>query len=101
LRERHGEFVAAKALLFAIAATRTDDESFQSWDLPFPCLADADRSVFDKYGVQSRALSLGQRPAVFVVRTDGSVARSWLGKQQWQIPSVDEILRTVRVQRAG
>jgi peroxiredoxin len=96
LRERYGEFADANALLFAIAATEPDDGSFQSWDLPFPCLADPDRSVFRQYGVLSRALSLGQRPAVFVVAGDGSIVASWLGEQQWQIPSVDEILHKVR-----
>ena len=35
--------------------------------MPFPVLADPDHTVFDRYDVASRALSLGQRPAAFFV----------------------------------
>ena len=63
---------------------------------PFPLLADADHEVFDAYDVVSRAMSLGQRPAVFVVDADGIVRFDSIGTQQWQIPSDDAVLDVVR-----
>jgi peroxiredoxin len=100
LRERYEEFVEVRASILALAPVGLEELSKQVLGLPFPCLADPQRAVFKQYGVLSRALSLGQRPAVFLVAPDGSIAASWLGKQQWQIPSVDEILRKVLEQGA-
>jgi peroxiredoxin len=90
--------VEVRASILALAPVGLEELSKQVLSLPFPCLADPQRAIFKQYGVQSRVLSLGQRPAVFLVAADGSLAASWLGKQQWQIPSVDEILRKVRDQ---
>ncbi len=59
---------------------------------PFPLLADSGHRVFDAYDVASRMLSLGQRPAVFVVAPDGIVQFDSVGTQQWQIPSNDAVL---------
>ena len=61
-------------------------------DYPFPLLADADHEVFDAYDVASRALSLGQRPALFVVDRDGVVRWETVGTQQWQIPANKQVL---------
>lgn len=63
--------------------------------MPFPVLADPDHTVFDLYDVASRALSLGQRPAVFVVGADGRVRFDAVGTQQWQIPGNDEVLEVL------
>ena len=60
--------------------------------LPFPVLADDNRSVFLAYDVQSRAWSLGQRPAVYVVDRDGDICWAHLGWQQWDIPSNTQVL---------
>ena len=62
---------------------------------PFPLLADADHGVFDAYDVVARLASLGQRPAVFVVGSDGVVRFDSIGTQQWQIPSDDTILAAI------
>jgi len=59
---------------------------------PFPLLADGDHRVFDAYDVVSRMASLGQRPAVFVIGSDGVVRFDSIGTQQWQIPSDDAVL---------
>lgn len=59
---------------------------------PFPLLADADHTVFDAYDVVSRMMSLGQRPAMFVVDRDGTVRFDSIGTQQWEIPSNDTVL---------
>jgi peroxiredoxin len=64
-------------------------------NLPFPCLADPDRAVFKRYSVGSSAWSLGQRPAVFLIGPSGELTKAWRGRQQWEIPSVDEILATL------
>ena len=62
---------------------------------PFPLLADTDHAVFDRYDVVSTMMSLGQRPALFVVDRDGVVRFDSIGTQQWQIPSNDNVLTVV------
>ena len=51
--------------------------------------------MFDAYDVVSRLMSLGQRPAVFVVDRDGTVRFDSIGTQQWEIPSNDAVLAAV------
>jgi alkyl hydroperoxide reductase subunit AhpC len=63
---------------------------------PFPIVGDVDHRTFDAYDVASRALSLGQRPAVFVVDRDGTVRFDSVGTQQWQIPTNDAVLDVLR-----
>ena len=64
-------------------------------DYPFPLLADSEHSVFDAYDVVNRLMSLGQRPAVFVVDRNGVVRFDSIGTQQWQIASNDNVLAVV------
>lgn len=59
---------------------------------PFSLLADEDHHVFDAYDVISTMMSIGQRPALFVVDRDGVVRFDSIGTQQWQIPSNDNVL---------
>ena len=59
---------------------------------PFALLPDADHRVFDDYDVVSKLMSLGQRPAVFVVDQAGVVRFDSIGTQQWEIPSNDNVL---------
>jgi len=59
---------------------------------PFSLLPDADHAVFDAYDVVSKLLSLGQRPALFVVDADGIVRFDSIGTQQWEIPTNDNVL---------
>lgn len=61
-------------------------------DYPFPLLPDTDHTVFDTYDVASKLVSLGQRPAVFVVDREGIVRFDSIGTQQWEIPSNDDVL---------
>jgi peroxiredoxin len=61
-------------------------------ELPFPVLADEQRSVFRQYDVQSRAWSLGQRPGLYLIDRQGRIFWAHLGRQQWEIPSTDVIL---------
>ena len=59
---------------------------------PFPLLADTDHTVFDAYDVVNTLMSLGQRPAVFIVDTAGIVRFDAIGTQQWQIASNDDVI---------
>jgi len=59
---------------------------------PVTMLVDDDHQVFDAYDVMSKAMSLGQRPAVFVIDADGVVRYDHVGTQQWQIPKDAEVL---------
>ena len=61
-------------------------------EYPFPLLADPDHTAFDAYDVGSRMLSLGQRPAVFVIDRRGTVQFDSVGTQQWQIPTNDTVI---------
>lgn len=64
----------------------------QDNDYPFPLLADSEHRVFDAYDVGNKLVSLGQRPAVFVVDSNGIVRFDSIGNQQWQIPTNDNVL---------
>ncbi len=64
----------------------------QDLKIPFPILADDNRAVFLTYDVQSRAWSLGQRPAVYVVDRAGVIRWAHLGWQQWDIPTNAQVL---------
>ena len=60
--------------------------------LPFPLLADPQRDVYRAYQVESRLLSLGQRPALYAIDRHGIVRYAFLGSQQWQLGDIDEAL---------
>ena len=65
---------------------------FAKFDVPFPGLVDEDHAVYDRYDVASKALSLGQRPGLFVVDKEGVVRFAYIGSQQWQIPPNSRVL---------
>jgi peroxiredoxin len=96
LREHHDEFVRRDAQVLAIAPSGfgNDPGKFlgKHGEFPFPLLIDADHAVFDRYDVVKKLLSLGQRPALFVIDRDGRVAYNQVGTQQTNIPSIDETL---------
>jgi peroxiredoxin len=60
--------------------------------VPYTILSDEHHGCFDSYDVASRALSLGQRPALFVIDRNGVVRFDAVGTQQWQIPTNDAVL---------
>ena len=94
MRDRHEEFEQRGAQVLAIAPDTLENARnyFQTNDIPFPCLPDPDRQVFRQYDVKSAMISLGQRPGLFIIDKEGVVRYAYLGWQQWEIPSVDEIL---------
>ena len=65
---------------------------FSENDLPFPGLVDDDHQVFDRYEVENRLTSLGQRPALFIIDKSGIIRFAHLGSQQWQIPTNGQVL---------
>jgi peroxiredoxin Q/BCP len=94
LRDRYAEFQQRGAHVLAIAPDTRENaqDYFEREELPFPCLPDPDRTVYRLYDVKSAAMSLGQRPGLFVIDKEGVVRYAFLGWQQWEIPSVDETL---------
>jgi len=97
LREGIERFQEAGACLVAIAPDSVSGVARFVGDggYPFSLLADVDHAVFDAYDVVSTLMSLGQRPALFVVDRDGVVRFDSIGTQQWQIPSIDNVLAVV------
>jgi peroxiredoxin len=94
LRDDIERFTAAGARVVAIAPDTADGVAkfVQGNDYPFSLLPDEDHVVFDAYDVVSTMMSLGQRPALFVVDREGVVRFDSIGTQQWQIPSNDNVL---------
>ena len=97
MRDDIERFTAKGARLVAVAPDAADgvQKFVGGRPLPFPVLADADQQVYDGYDVVSRMMSLGQRPAVFVIGRDGTVVFDSIGTQQWQIPSDDTVLACI------
>ncbi len=98
MRDDIDRFTEAGAAVVTVAPDTTEGVArfVRDNDFPFPLLADADHAVFDRYDVAAKLMSLGQRPAVFVVDRDGTVRFDSVGTQQWQIPSDDDVLAVVR-----
>jgi peroxiredoxin len=48
--------------------------------------------VWHRFGFIVRSVA---RPAAFLIETDGSIRASWIGANQTQFPSRDEILAAV------
>jgi peroxiredoxin len=97
LRDDIERFTTAGARVVAIAPDTADGVAkfVQGNEYPFSLLPDADHTVFDAYDVVSTMMSLGQRPALFVVDREGIVRFDSIGTQQWQIPSNDNVLAVV------
>jgi len=95
LRQDYEQFQRREAEILAIAPDTLVNarDYFQKHALPFPGLVDNDHAVCDRYDVQSRLLSLGQRPGLFIVDKTGIVRYAYLGTQQWEIPSNREVLK--------
>lgn len=97
MRDDIDRFTEAGAQVVAIAPDTLEGVGRFTRDdaYPFPLLADVDHAVFDAYDVISTLVSLGQRPALFVVDTTGTVRFDSIGTQQWQIPTNDNVLEVL------
>ena len=63
--------------------------------LPFDVLIDERQDVIRAYGVWHRfgfIVRSVARPAAFLIDPDSTIRASWIGTNQTQFPSVDEIL---------
>jgi thioredoxin-dependent peroxiredoxin len=94
LRDDIERFTEAGSRVVAIAPDTPEGVArfVRDNDYPFSLLADPDHATFDAYDVVSKLMSLGQRPALFVVDMAGKVRFDSIGTQQWQIPSDDNVL---------
>jgi peroxiredoxin Q/BCP len=94
LRDDHVRFADAGASVVAIApeSAAAVERYVSQHPVPYAILSDSDHTVFDAYDVASRAMSLGQRPALFVIDRAGIVRFDTVGTQQWQIPTNDQVL---------
>jgi thioredoxin-dependent peroxiredoxin len=97
LRDDHAQFTDVGAAVVAIAPEpiAAVERYVSRHPVPYAILSDPDHTVFDAYDVPSRAMSLGQRPALFVIDRDGIVRFDLVGSQQWQIPSNQQVLRAL------
>jgi peroxiredoxin len=98
LREDIDKFTEAGARVATVAPDSPEGVArfVRDNDYPFALLADANHGVFDAYDVISTMASLGQRPAVFVIGSDGTVRFDSVGTQQWQIPTNENVLEVLR-----
>jgi len=99
LRQDYEQFRARGAEVLAIAPDTLGNarEYFQRHQLPFPGLVDETHTVYDRYDVQSKLTSLGQRPGLFIVDKAGIVRYAHVGTQQWQIPPNSQVLAQLDV----
>lgn len=94
LRQDYPKFTELNAEVVAIAPDTMDNAQsfFKNNQLPFPGLVDNELAVYEQFDVQSKALSLGQRPGLFIIDKQGIVRFTYLGTQQWQIPANQLVL---------
>lgn len=94
MREDYKKFQDLDTEILAIAAdTQQNAENYFSKNkLPFPGLIDNEHATFDTYDVQSKLISIGQRPGLFIVDKTGQIRFAYVGWQQWEIPTNKEVL---------
>lgn len=93
MREAYPEISRRRTEVLALAPHPVDELTryWRQAEIPFPGLADPERTVFARYDVRSAVLSLGQRPGLFVIDTGGIVRFVHHGRQQWEIPTMGEL----------
>ncbi len=98
MTEQYQEFQAAGAEVIAVVMDTQEAAQtyFREHGTPFPCLVDPEHQVYDQYEVNRKLLSLGQRPALFIIDRESIVRYAYLGSQQWDIPSNAEVLEVCR-----
>ena len=65
---------------------------FEKNPVPFTALVDNSLEVYQQYDVQSKLISLGQRPGLFIIDKQGIVQFAYIGGQQWEIPTNAQVL---------
>ena len=100
---QYQEFVDLGVEVLAIVHDSLDSATdyVRRHDIPFPCLVDPAHTVYDTYQVQSRAVSLGQRPGLFIIDLEGTTRYTHIGWQQWEIPKNAQLLEVCRTIECG
>jgi peroxiredoxin len=94
LAEKHQEFLDAGVQILTVVNASPEKalDYVTRNGLPFPCLVDAEHAVYDLYQVESKVVSLGQRPGLFVIDRNGVTRLAYIGWQQWEIPLNGKVL---------
>ena len=98
MTEQYQEFSQAGAEVIALVSDTLEAARvyIERHAIPFPCLVDQTHVVYGKYKVERVAVSLGQRPGLFIVDMAGIVRYAHIGWQQWEIPKNDTVLEVCR-----
>jgi len=98
LAEQYREFVDAGAEVVTVLSDSADraHSYFEQHGIPFSCLVDPGHQVYDLYQVERRSVSMGQRPGLFVIDSNGIVQYAHIGWQQWEIPENAGVLEVCR-----
>lgn len=101
MREQYDEIRGKNVEVLALAPGRLDEAAAfaVARGIPFPLLADPRLAVYRAYHVESRLLSLGQRPALYAIDRKGVVRYAFLGTQQWQVGDTEEALAALESER--
>lgn len=84
--------MGAEIVVIAPDTMQNAQEFFGENPVPFVALVDNERKVYELFDVQSKWISLGQRPGLFILDQAGIVRFAYIGAQQWEIPSNAEVL---------
>lgn len=99
MRQDYPKFLELDAEVIAIAPdTLGNTQSyFKNNQLPFPGLVDNQLEVYQLFDVQNKLTSLGQRPGLFIIDKQGITRFTYLGTQQWEIPSNRVVLEQLQL----
>jgi len=94
LRQDNDKFTALDSQIVVIAPDTLGNAQhyFEQNPVPFTALVDETREVYQQFDVQSRLISLGQRPGLFIIDKEGIVQFAFIGMQQWEIPPNSQVL---------
>jgi len=94
LRQDVEKFTALDSEIVVVAPETLENAQryFEQNPIPFTALVDETRQVYQLFDVQSKLISLGQRPGLFIIDKDGMVRFAFIGMQQWEIPPNAQVL---------
>lgn len=98
MAQQHEEFLAVGARVVTVVHDSLEHAQtyLERHPVPFPCLTDPEGTVYDLYQVESKVISLGQRPGMFIIDREGIVRFAYIGWQQWEIPANEKVLEVCR-----
>ena len=98
LRQDIDKFTELNSEIVVIAPDTLDNAQhyFEQNPVPFTALVDETREVYQQFDVQSKLISLGQRPGLFIINKAGIVQFAFIGMQQWEIPPNSQVLEILK-----